>query len=414
MAHTLFPQISEDRDKLIGFVQSLVRFETINPPGINYLQTCDFLAARLRDLGLKTVIHRVPDREIRKNRPDLAGHPRANVLARWDTGSTRTVHFNAHFDVVPVSGNWRHGPFEAVVDGDWIFGRGTADMKGAIGSLFQVLLAYRHLNRNPPVNIEISLTADEETDSEFGAAWIVNKGLVNADWAVICEGGSGLNVGCGHNGVVWLEVTVLGRSAHGAHPENGVNAVEKMSRLVTALERYQKRLERITFVAPDGIRRRATINVGGVAGTAPGGKINTVPGSASFTIDRRVLPHEDLNQAEQDLRDFISRTGESVPGLQTEVRRISRHPSTFLSPDQALPTLFARSVAAVRRRKPGFSVSAGFNDSHFFAQVAGLPTLGYGPGGHDYHGVNERVSIRELLTTARVYAHFIEHAGEQG
>jgi succinyl-diaminopimelate desuccinylase len=414
MAHTLLPQISEDRDKLIGFVQSLVRFETINPPGDHYLPTCDFLAARLRDLDLKTSIHRVPDREIKENRPDLAGHPRANVLARWDTGATRTIHFNAHIDVVPVSGNWKHGPFDAVVDGDWMFGRGTADMKGAIGSLFQVLLAYRQLNRNPPVNIEISLTADEETDSEFGAAWIVDKGLVNADWAVVCEGGSGLNIGCGHNGVVWLEVTVLGRSAHGAHPENGVNAVEKMSRLVTALERYQKRLERITFVAPDGTQRRATINVGGVAGTAPGGKINTVPGSASFTIDRRVLPNEDLNQAEQDLRDFISRTEEKVPGLQTEVRRISRHPSTFLSPDQALPTLFARSVSAVRRRKPGFSVSAGFNDSHFFAQVAGLPTLGYGPGGHDYHGADERVSIRELLTTARVYAHFIEHAGEQG
>lgn len=414
MADTLLPQISRDRDQLIEFVQSLVRFETINPPGNHYLQTCDFLAATLRDLGLKTSIHRVPDREIKANRPDLAGYPRANVLARWDTGSSRTLHFNAHFDVVPVSGQWKHGPFEAATDGDWIYGRGTADMKGAIGSLFQVLRAYRQLNRNPAVNIEVSLTADEETDSAYGAAWIVEQGLVNADWAVVCEGGSGLSIGCGHNGVVWLEVTVLGRSAHGSQPGKGVNAVEKMSRLVTALERYQKRLERITFVAPDATLRTATINVGGVAGTAPGGKINTVPGSAIFTIDRRVLPNEDMDKAEQDLREFIRRTEEKVPGLKTKVRRISRHPSTFLSPDEDLPKRFARSVGAVRRRKACFAVSSGFNDSHFFAQVAGLPTLGYGPGGHDYHGVDERISVRELLTTARVYAHFIEHAGEQG
>ena len=56
----------------------------------------------------------------------------ARDLGFWDTGARKTIHFNAHYDVVPVSGSWRHGsPFNPVVEKGWIYGRGTGDMKGA-------------------------------------------------------------------------------------------------------------------------------------------------------------------------------------------------------------------------------------------------------------------------------------------
>ena len=408
MPTALHARITEDRDQLIELIQSLIRFQTVNPPGNAYPEICDFLARRLRTLGFRTSVHHVSEKEMMDRRPDLAGFPRANVVGRWDVGAEKTVHLNAHFDVVPASAGWTHGPFEPVVEGDWLYGRGSADMKGAIGSLFLALGAFHSLKRKPAFNVEVSLTADEETDSVFGASWIVEQGLVKADWAVVCEGGSGLSIGCGHNGVVWLEVTVIGRAAHGAHPDRGVNAVEKMSRLVTALEGYKKRLEKITFLAPDGRPRIATINVGGVTATAAGGKINTVPGSVTFTIDRRVLPNENLVAAERDLRAFIGAVSKEIPDLKTEVTSICSHPSSFVDPKDPLPAQFARSVTAIRRRRPEFSVSAGFNDSHFFAQGAGLPTIGYGPGGFNYHAADERISIRELLMTARIYAHFLE------
>jgi succinyl-diaminopimelate desuccinylase len=406
----LFSHITGNKDELVSSVQSLIRFQTVNPPGNHYLEACDFLAQRLDELGMKTVIHRVPKGEIRDRQSDLAPFPRANVIGRWDIGAARTVHFNAHYDVVPASADWKHGAFVPAVEGDWLYGRGSADMKGSIGSLLHTLAAFRRSDRKPSVNVEVSLTADEETDSAFGAEWVVRNGLVAADWAVVCEGGSGLNIGCGHNGVLWMEVAVIGRSNHGATPERGINAVENMSRLITALEKYQKTLARRTFVGPDGTLRRATINVGGVTATAPGGKINTVPGRVSFTIDRRVLPNEDLRGAERDLLAFLKKTEKKVPGLKTEVRRIGRHRANYLDPAEDLPRLFAGSVGSVRRHRPGFTVSPGFNDAHFFAE-AGIPAIGYGPGGQNYHGVDERVSIRELLTTSKVYAHFLAQAG---
>ena len=96
----------------------------------------------------------------------------------------------------------------------------------------------------PRCNVEVSFTADEETDSLLGAGWLVDQVPLKADYVVVMEGGEGRLIGCGHNGVVWLNVVVHGRPAHGSTPERGINALEKMSALVLALEDYKRRLAR--------------------------------------------------------------------------------------------------------------------------------------------------------------------------
>jgi len=102
----------------------------------------------------------------------------------------KTVHFNAHYDVVPVSGRWRHGnAFNPAVEDGWIYGRGTADMKGAIASIVFALQALRATGARPIFNVEVSFTADEETDSALGAGWVADHGRLRADYAVVGEGG---------------------------------------------------------------------------------------------------------------------------------------------------------------------------------------------------------------------------------
>src|SRR5688572_30264337 len=107
----------------VRFLQQLVRLRTANPPGENYGDITPLLADSLRSLGLQ--VRRLPvSRALqRRTQPDLLDHPRYNVIAFWDTGAKKAVHFNAHFDVVPVSGGWRHGsPFSGTVDRGWIYG----------------------------------------------------------------------------------------------------------------------------------------------------------------------------------------------------------------------------------------------------------------------------------------------------
>jgi succinyl-diaminopimelate desuccinylase len=390
---------------LTAFLQRLVRLRTVNPPGEDYGPITKLLAATLRGVGLQVRRIPVPRSLQKKTQPELLAWPRYNVIGFWDTGAKKTVHFNAHYDVVPVSGQWRHGDaFNPVVADGWIYGRGTSDMKGAIASIVFALKALRATGVRPNFNVEVSFTADEETDSTLGTGWVVDHGRLRADYAVVGEGGEGDAVCCGHNGVVWLNVRVHGRAAHGSTPERGVNALEKMSALVLALAGHKRELARRTFRAPDGQVLRPTLNLGGVFAPGPGGKINTVPAGASFSIDRRVLPDEDIRAAERELRAALKRAAAGIPQCRITIEKISDNYSCYHAPTHPLFAAMRRSVARVRRRPAKFSVSTGFNDMHFFAQVRKIPTLGYGPGGRDYHAVDERARIRDLVEAAQIYA----------
>lgn len=391
---------------LVALLQSLVRIPTVNPPGDHYDAITRLLAAELASAGLKTRRYPIPRALLQKTLPpEQHGHPRYNVLGKLAArGAKKTLHFNAHYDVVPVSGDWRHrDPFSGAVERGWIYGRGTADMKGSHASLLLALRALKATGAAPKLNIEVSFTADEETDSELGAGWLVKHAPIRPDYAIVMEGGEGDGVCCGHNGVVWLNVTVHGKAAHGSRPDQGVNALEKMSALVRALDDYKRRLKQRTFTAPDGTVKTPTINLGGVFASGPGGKINTVPALASFSIDRRVLPVETVAAAERELRACLAAAARAIPQCRITVEKVSHNHPCFTPPDDPFFAAMANCTTRVRKRKTVFRTSYGFNDMHFFSHHLKIPTLGYGPGGDNCHAVDERASLKELVATAKIY-----------
>jgi succinyl-diaminopimelate desuccinylase len=399
--------IERHASDIVALLQPLVGIATVNPPGENYDAITSHLVNELVATGLVTKRYAVSPALLRKSLPaDQHGFPRFNVLGKLAVrGAKKTLHFNAHYDVVPVSGKWRHGsPFSGAVERGWVFGRGTSDMKGSMASLIFALRALRAVQVAPKMNVEVSFTADEETDSLLGTGWLVAHAPLRADYAVVMEGGERGSVCCGHNGVVWLEVAVHGRAAHGSQPEAGVNALEKMAALVVALEAYKRKLARRTFITPEGRTMRPTINVGGVFASGPGGKINTVPAEARFSIDRRVLAVESHAAAERDLRMFLASAARKIPQCRITVAKVSENFACFSPPKHPFFAAMAASVTRVRRAKATFNVSTGFNDMHFFAKHCKIPTLGYGPGGEDYHAVDERASVRDLVNTAKIYA----------
>ncbi|MEI6051200.1 MAG: ArgE/DapE family deacylase [Opitutaceae bacterium] len=392
---------------LLRRLQSLIGISTVNPPGENYEQITAGLTRDLTALGLKTKRYPIPAALLKKSLPlNQLSFPRFNILGKLAVrGAKKTIHFNAHYDVVPVSGVWRHGsPFSGTVERGWIFGRGTADMKGSIASLLMALEALQATRTAPRLNVEVSFTADEETDSALGTGWLVEHAPIKPDYAVVMEGGEGSAVCCGHNGVVWLEVTVHGRPAHGSTPERGINALEKMAALVLGLNVHKKALARRKFITPEGRTMVPTLNIGGVFGCGEGAKINTVPATATFTIDRRVLAMENHAAAEKELRAALAMAANKIPQCRITVTKISENFACFTPPTHPFFAAMAASVTAVRREPAVFNVSTGFNDMHFFAAHCNIPTLGYGPGGIDYHGVNERAAVKELIASAKIYA----------
>jgi len=403
---TPFQYLDRHSADLVALLQRLVRVPTVNPPGDHYEAITALLTRELRGAGLQARRLPIPPSVARKRLgPDWCTHPRYNVIGFRATGAPKTLHFNAHYDVVPAGGRWRHGsPFDPAVEDGWIYGRGTADMKGSIASLVLALRALQATAVSPCCNIEVSFTADEETDSFLGASWVVDHVPLRADYVVVMEGGEGRHIGCGHNGVVWLNVVVHGRPAHGSTPEQGVNALEKMAGLVLALEDYKRRLTRRKFRTPDGRAMHPTINVGGVFASGAGGKINTVPAEASFSIDRRVIATETVADAERELRAFLTAAARRIPHCQITIEKVSENHPCFRDPVTPFCAAVAASVKRVRGGRPVFYVSTGFNDMHFFAEHLRVPTVGYGPIGSNPHAVDERARVADLLAAAKIYA----------
>ncbi len=155
--------IQAHQAELISSVQKLISFQTINPPGADYDAVTRHLENSLAERGL-TTRRLVPSKKLQAaTQPDYLKYPRSNVLGLWRVpGARKTLHFNAHYDVVPVGGQWKHGsPFSGTVSNGWIFGRGTADMKGSIAALFLALESLRATRTTPRLNVEVSFTADE-------------------------------------------------------------------------------------------------------------------------------------------------------------------------------------------------------------------------------------------------------------
>jgi succinyl-diaminopimelate desuccinylase len=402
--------IDRHPEALLGRLQKLVRIPTVNPPGENYAEITSRLVEELQGVGMATRRYTIPKAELKALLPpEQHGFPRFNVLGRWPVrGARKTIHFNAHYDVVPVSGEWKlGGPFSGAVKDGWIYGRGTSDMKGSIASLITAIHALRATGTLPRMNLEVSFTADEETDSVLGTGWLVQNTPIKPDYAIVMEGGEQNAVCCGHNGTAWFEVQVHGRAAHGSLPEHGINALEKMAALVRSLEDYKRVLARRTWRTPEGKIMRPTINVGGVFHCGEGAKINTVPAHASFTIDRRVLAIEDHAAAEREVRAFLTAAARKIPQCRITINKISENFSCFSKPTHPFFTAMADCVTRVRKQPSVFSVSTGFNDMHFFSHYLRIPTLGYGPGGEDFHAVNERAKVKELLASAKIYAELL-------
>ena len=382
---------------------------TVNPPGENYDSLSHLLAERLQQLGLETQRYEVPGADVKAHLDEESqAFPRYNVLGKWQAGAAKTLHANAHYDVVPVSGKWKFDdPFSGKIEDGWMYGRGTADMKGAIACLLIALQALRYCGHTPRVNLEVSLVADEEIGGALGSGWIAKNGNLQADYVLILEGGGGEHIGCGHNGALWMDVTVHGKSAHGSAPQRGINALEKTAQLVLALGEYKEILAKRSFTVPNGTVMHPTINVGGVFDSGAGGKVNTVPGFAHFTIDRRLIVTESIEDVQQEMTQFIEAKAAEIGDCPVEITPFLHIHPCFSEPRDAFFQKMAQSVNEVRQGDADFKVSGGFNDGGLFFQQLHVPVMGYGPNGIDLHAINERVSLEGLINTAKVYAHLL-------
>ncbi|GMV80363.1 MAG: acetylornithine deacetylase [Planctomycetota bacterium] len=391
------------RKDLLDFTARFVAIDTTNPPGRNYLACCEFLAAKLKSLGLKPQILRVPPHEQAPLAPGLDDYPRYNLIARWDVGAKRTLLFTGHYDVVPATSGWKTDPFKPYVKQEKLYGRGTSDMKGCDAAAIFAVQALQESGQTPPWNVELAFTADEETGGYAGLGWLVKSGALKADRAVLLEGGSGENLGIAHRGVLWLEVTVHGKAGHAANPKNGINALEKALPLIRRLKRLERAYaSRKSAYLGAKHARRPTLMIGGVCGG--GGKINTIPDAFTFSIDRRLIPEDRLSEVKRELAEAIKDAQRDDPDLKVSVKYLLYVESGHTAPDEPIVATALEAYRAVSGKRAKLRMTGGFTDMHFLTRDGKIPSVGYGAQGGGAHSDLEFLSLASQVQTAKFYA----------
>src|SRR6266498_2016821 len=131
----VFARVESMTSEMVDFLRELTSIPTVNPPGENYVPCAELLGACLHDFGYDIEYVAAEDRPEHTRQ-----HPRVNVIGRLAGKAPRPLlHFNGHFDVVPVGQGWTVEPFGGVVQDGKVFGRGTTDQKAGIAaSIFAV------------------------------------------------------------------------------------------------------------------------------------------------------------------------------------------------------------------------------------------------------------------------------------
>ncbi|MBU1913099.1 MAG: ArgE/DapE family deacylase [Candidatus Omnitrophica bacterium] len=386
----------------INLVSKLIEIPTVNPPGKNYEEMVCFLEKECRKLRLSTKKYVTPKNVLNKFGVRY-GSKRVSLVADLDTGAEKTFHINSHYDVVPATDKWKTDPFVAVIKGAKIYGRGSEDMKGNIASVLFAIRALKKCGIKPKINIQLSFTPDEEIGGRTGLGYLVGMGFVKADYAM-SEGCSGNYVSMGNKGVLWAEVEILGKSAHGSMPHKGVNSFERMNMLVNEFGKLKKKISKrkTRHSMRDAVSKSATFVMGGFL--EGGVKINVVPGAVKFSIDRRLIPEESIGAAKKEIEAVIKKFDAGYKDSKVNIRFISQEGPAISGKDDVFFKVVSDAVKITTGKYANFSVMPGATDMRYF-MWKGIPTLGYSAsGGGKWHSDDEFVCISSLVKTANVYA----------
>lgn len=424
------------RQEATELLQALIRLDTVNPPG-NETQAAELLRTYLEESGVACELYaKEPERANLVARiPGSAGGPRLALLSHTDT----VLADPAEWQVDPWSGELRDGE---------VWGRGALDMKGQVAASAVAVASLTREGFKPSGDLIFVAAADEEVGVEVGLQWLVqaHPEAVRAEYSLNEGAGDRIELGgrpfylcsTAEKMSAPFLLRVRGRSGHASMPGMADNALLKAASLVEQLGAYvpERRLE------PEP---RAFLEA--VTGTAPGspeealalaeslhplarelvepllsmtlsptmisasGKRNVIPAVCDVVVDRRLLPGQTPEEADEVVRSVLGEGDYTV--TTTEAHGGTRSP--MRSP------LWDAVESFVELAEPGARPApicvAGFTDSHWLRQAFGTVAYGFFPlrvmdpeqASLLVHSADERIHVDDLALGVDFFRHAAQH-----
>lgn len=358
--------------------QELIRCPSITPEDAACQQ---ILINRLEKLGFKITLL-----------------PFGSVKNFWaQRGETKPLFvFAGHTDVVPTGdlAQWKHPPFEAVIENNILYGRGAADMKGSLAAM--VIACEKFLEKYPDHSGSIGflITGDEEGPSIDGTAKVVeylNQHSIKMDYCMVGEPGSVKQLGdtlkIGRRGSLHLKLTIQGMQGHVAYPHLADNPIHKS---LGALEDLTK----IEWDKGSEHFPPTTFQISNLhSGT---GASNVIPGALEATCNWRfsdaITPELIKTKVDKLLEQHqLKYTTEWTFGA-----------SAFLTQNKYLMSVCSEAIQAICSITPKFSTTGGTSDARFIASTA-CEVVELGPINKTIHQVDECVALNDLEQLSEIY-----------
>ncbi len=367
-------------------LELLKKLIEIPSPSGEELEVCEFIHGWLEEAGFKP----------RKSRP-MGGIP-YNVTVTVGGGGEHLL-IDGHVDTVP---QWdMERPYEARVVGDYVYGRGAADMKGGVVSM--MLAAERLLEHEDEFEnrVTFAFVVDEEYMGRGTIDLLLTEGGFDA--AVVCEP-TGLKLGVAQAGCLDFIVETKGKTAHAACPEAGVNAITEMCRVLSELSELPLLKEAGSL---EGMK--PTINVGKVEG---GFSSWVVPSECRAYVLINTLPSQKPERVKQELQRLVERVRSM--GVSCSIEYVDEDEGYELSLDDPIVRLMARHVEKVLG-EVRYTFVGSWTDANTLYFKGGVPSIIFGPGRLEHgHSGEERVSLSEVVKCAEILVSACREFGARG
>jgi acetylornithine deacetylase len=404
--------VDENYGAQTDFTAELVRFPSTR--GQEHTAQ-DFMAGELRNRGLTVDRWRIDENDI-KHLPgfspvSISYENSFNVVGAHRPNSTKgkSLILNGHIDVVPEGPHdmWNNPPFDPKIDGDWMYGRGSGDMKAGLVSCVFALDALKRIGYQPAGDVFLQSVVEEECTGN-GALACLARGY-KADAAIIPEPFDDTLLAA-QLGVMWFQVKVRGMPVHASTATSGANAIEAAFALIQGLKGLEEKWngERVNNEHFADHHHPINFNVGKIEG---GDWASSVPAWCVFDMRVAVFPGDDLNARKLELENCIREAAANNDFLRNSPPTISYN--GFLAEgyvledaDEAEAVLGTAHESAYGRKLEKRAVTA-TTDARFFGLYAGIPGLVYGPKSDAIHGFDERVSLESVRQNTQAIALFI-------
>ena len=382
-----------DLSPSIRHLRDLIAIPSVNPMGRNDMPAeitgeqaiAEHVAAELSRLGMDAVL--------------VGRAGRTSVVAEASVGAgAETLLVASHLDTVPVDG-MVIDPFDPVIEGDHLLGRGSCDTKAGMAALLEALarvLERGRLKRNVIVVGE----ADEELGSIGVGDVLAHLGARRPDWVLATEP-TDLRLINSHKGVVHARVCARGRACHSSDPSAGRNAIVTLARAILAIEEDAG----IFLERPHPQLGPATLSIGIVSG---GQAPNIVPDEARIWVDRRTLPGETPERVRQEIEASLANAGVEADVVVESCTEEKPPLETRADSNASLAT--ADALESVGLSATCEHVAFG-TDAGVFGR-AGIPGVVLGPGSISVaHTSREFVPIGEVEIMVRIFERLLEEEG---